>query len=129
MLPMIWLMGSSQSLAQETPRPLSLSLPTVVFAGAAASDWTTTYHGISQGYFEEGNVLIKRWQEHPAVMVAAGAAMDVAGVLVWNRFVGRSHPKIASVGLYAMSGFRIYLAFKGVTMIKAANRGSASIPR
>ena len=123
------LFGARRAIADDQTGASPLSRPTIVFAATAASDWATTYHGISHGYFAEGNSLINRWQDHPAAMVAAGSAMDVASVMVWNRFVGRRHPKIAAVGLYAASAFLAYLTVKGIALINRANTPSENFPR
>lgn len=95
-----------------------LRTATTVFAVAAASDWTATYHGISSGAFNEGNPTVAWAQGRPALMVAAGVAEDVALALAWRRLVGRRHPRVAAVGLYAAAGFRVYLAAKGVRYIR-----------
>ena len=111
------LLSSRGAIAQESASQASLNLPTAIFASAAAADWATTYHGVSSGKFAEGNPTIRQWQDHPAGMVAAGAAMDVGSVLLWRRLVGRRHRKIAAAGLYAVATFRMYLTAKGVSLI------------
>lgn len=91
-----------------------LRLPTLVFAGAAAADWTTTYRNLSPGPTwdrgQEWNPLLSPLHNRPVPTVLAGAALDVVGVWAWDRFVGRKHPKLAAIGLYAGAGLRIWLA-------------------
>jgi|SRR5579872_5795713 len=107
--------------AQEITNPPSLKVPTIVFATAAAGDWFSTYHGVTHLEFLEGDPLINRWQNHPALMVTAGTALDVGSVILWNRYVGRHHPKLAAVGLYVAAGFRTYLCLKGSRLIEAVD--------
>lgn len=95
-----------------------LRTATTVFAVAAASDWTATYHGLSSGAFNEGNQTIAWAQDRPALTVAVGVVEDVALALAWRRLVGRRHPRVAAVGFYAAAGFRVYLASKCVRYIK-----------
>ena len=107
--------------AQEITVQPSLKIPTMVFAAAAAGDWASTYHGVSHLQFFEGDPLINRWQNHPALMVAAGTALDVGSVMIWNRYVGRRHPKLAALGLYVAASFRTYLCLKGIRIIEGAD--------
>jgi hypothetical protein len=113
---------SAAAFADDPPAALrqpSLTIPTIVFAGAAVSDWAVTYHGLATHKFDEGNPLIRRWQHRPLLMVGAGAAIDVGEWLLWNRFVGREHPKLAVAGLYAAAVYRSYLAGRGLRFINA----------
>lgn len=87
----------------------SLKMPTLVFAGAASADWVTTYQAQQRGT-QENNPLLSWLNTRPGPLVATGAALDVAGLWAWNRYVGRAHPKIAMAGLYAAAGFRLWLA-------------------
>lgn len=87
----------------------TLKLPNSIFAAAATADWVSTYQFIQRGA-NETNPLINRMQTKPALMIASGAAIDVAGLWAWNRYVGEKHPRLAAVGLYAAAGFRIWLA-------------------
>lgn len=91
--------------AQEHP----LRLPTLVFAGAAAADWTTTYQNLSPRG-RETNPLLGMFNNQPVPTVIAGASLDLAAAWAWNRFVGRSHPKLAAAGLYLAAGVRVLLA-------------------
>ena len=87
----------------------SLKRPTAAFAIAAGADWTTTAVGLAGGAREQ-NPLLKPFHRDPASTVAAGALIDIAGVRLWNRRVGRHHPKLAAAGLYVAAAFRTYLA-------------------
>ena len=87
----------------------SLKIPTTAFAIAAGADWTTTAVDVAGGATEQ-NPLLKRFRSDPTSTVAAGSLIDLAGVCLWHRTVGRHHPRLAAVGLYAAAMFRTYLA-------------------
>jgi len=96
-----------------------LTAPTFTFAAAAASDWVTTYRNLSSPYgITEINPLLKFTHAKPVPTVLAGAALDVAGVVAWNGLVGKRHPKLARVGLYAAAGFRVWLASRNLGKYK-----------
>jgi len=107
------LLHASPAQAEEK---LSLKIPTIAFAAAATADWASTYYGVSTHAFEESTPGLRHLQHHPAWMVAAGAAEDVALTVLWRRTVGRRHPKLAVAGLWAATGFRVYLASKGIAI-------------
>lgn len=92
------------------PQP-SLRIPTIAAGAAAAADWVTTYHAITNYQVRETNPLLKPWYDSPGKMVGMGALMDVAGITAWNVVVGPKHPRLAMAGLWATAGFRSYLAF------------------
>ena len=103
------LLVASPAMAQDS-KP-SLKLPTVVFTAGATADWITTYRNVTRGG-SEANPLLRPLREHPKALVATGAAMDVAGVLIWNHYMGRNHPKLGMVGLCVAAGARFYMAYK-----------------
>jgi len=93
--------------AQEL-RP-SLKVPTVIASVAAAADWFSTYHAMTNYHVRETNVLLQGFQGSPGKTVAAGAAIDVATFTAWNTMIGPRHPKVAVAGMWAMAGFRAFL--------------------
>jgi hypothetical protein len=95
--------------AQEL-RP-SLKLPTTVASIAAAADWASTYHAMTNYHVRETNVLLQPFQNSPGKLVAVGAAIDAATFSAWNVLVAPKHPKLAVAGMWAMAGFRTYLVF------------------
>ena len=95
------------SSAQEL-RP-SLKVPTTIASIAAAADWASTYHALTNYHVRETNVLLQPFQNSPGKLVVVGAAIDVATFTAWNRWVGPRHPRVASAGMWAMAGFRAYL--------------------
>jgi hypothetical protein len=100
-------LGISTASAQEL-RP-SLKIPTAIASIAAAADWASTYHAMSNFQLRETNVFLQGLQNSPGKLVAAGAAIDVATFTAWNTMIGPRHPKVASAGMWAMAGFRAYL--------------------
>ena len=93
--------------AQEL-RP-SLRVPTVIASVAAAADWASTYHAMTNYHVRETNVLLQGFHGSPFKTVAAGAAIDVATFTAWNTIIGPRHPKVAVAGMWAMAGFRAFL--------------------
>ncbi len=100
----------------------SLRLPTIAASAAAAADWATTYHALQNYHVRETNPLLQRWQSSPGQLVTVGAAMDVAAISAWNLTMGRKHPRIAAAGLWAMTGFRAYLAIHNMRNTQLAAR-------
>ena len=76
-----------------------------MFGTAAAIDWMTTAHSLAFHHGHENNPLIN-WAPTPATTIAAGAAIDVAAVAVWER-VMRTHPR--GDGGFVRSGRRASL--------------------
>jgi hypothetical protein len=100
----------------------SLKLPTIAASAAAAADWATTYHALQNYHVRETNPLLQRWQSSPGQLVTVGAAIDAAAFTTWNMTVGRKHPRLAAAGLWAMAGFRTYLAIHNMRNTKLAAR-------
>jgi hypothetical protein len=98
------------SAAAQELRP-SLKLPTTFASIAAAADWATTYHAMTNYHIRETNVLLQPWQKSPGQLVAVGAAIDAATFTAWNLWMGPRHPKVAAAGMWAVAGFRSYLVF------------------
>ena len=101
------LAGLSPASAQEL-RP-SLRIPTTVASIAAAADWASTYHAMSNYHVRETNVLLQPFQKSPGTLVVVGAAIDAASFTAWNKVIGPRHPRLAVGGMWAMAGFRAYL--------------------
>lgn len=99
----------------------SLRVPTIAASVAAAADWTTTYHALQHPTIRETNPLLQPWSQ-PASIVTAGVLMDVAGVTAWRRVVGPKHPRVVAVGLWAMAGFRSYLAVQNVRHVQQVRK-------
>src|SRR5688572_33267939 len=78
-------LGPGTASAQEL-RP-SLRIPTTIASVAAAADWASTYHAMSNYHVRETNILLQPWQESPGKLVVVGAAIDVATFTAWNKFV------------------------------------------
>ena len=109
----VGLIGASSASAQELRPGLSpnLRIPTTVASIAAAADWASTYHAMTNYHVRETNFLLRGLQNSPGKLVIAGAAIDAATFTAWNTWVAPRHPKVASAGMWAMAGFRAYLVF------------------
>ena len=111
------------ALAQEPSADISrLKLPTMVASAAAAADWASTYHALKYYQVRETNPLLQSWQREPGKLVTVGAAIDAAAFSAWNVTVGRRHPRLAAAGLWAMAGFRAYLAINNMRNEQKAGR-------
>jgi hypothetical protein len=107
-------------LAQE--QSANLRLPTIAATAAAAADWASTYHALKNYQLREVNPLLRPWEESPGKLITAGAVMDGVAFSAWNMTMGKRHPKIAAVGLWAMAGFRTYLAIHNMRNTRRAAR-------
>jgi hypothetical protein len=97
-------------------------LAPTVFLAAAAFDWTSTSVNLATGPdAREGNPELA-WLNgrHPDAIIALGATQDVVGLWLWSHFVGRQHPRAATVGLYLAAGFRVALAARNVSRYRHA---------
>jgi hypothetical protein len=100
-----------------------LRLPTIAASAAAAADWASTYHALTNYKIRETNPLLRPFAHSPGQLVTAGALMDVGAVTAWNLTVGKKKPRLAAAGLWAMTAFRAYLVVHNVRNIdKAARR-------
>ena len=102
----VWLVPVCASAQDVRP---SLKAPTIAASIAAAADWASTYHAMSNYHLRETNVFLQAFQNSPGRLVTVGAAIDVATFSTWNMVMGPRHPKIASAGLWAMAAFRTAL--------------------
>jgi hypothetical protein len=100
----------------------NLRLPTIAASAAAAADWATTYHGLSNYQLREVNPFLRPLERKPGKMITVGAAIDSAAFSVWNVTVGQKHPKVAAAGLWGMAAFRTYLAIHNMRNMKKAER-------
>jgi hypothetical protein len=108
--------------AQESVQLRSLRIPTIAASAAAAADWATTYHALSNYHVRETNPLLRPWYDSPGQLIGMGALMDVGAVSAWNLTMGKRHPKAAVAGLWAMTAVRSYLAFHNLRNERRAAR-------
>ena len=101
--------AASKASAQEL-RP-SLRMPTTIASVAAAADWASTYHALTNYHVHETNVLLQPFQKSPGTLVAMGAAIDVGTFTAWNMVIGPRHPKVAVAGMWGMAAFRSFLVY------------------
>ena len=115
----------SLARAQEPSRTAqspSLRLPTIVASSAAAADWITTYHALTNYKVRETNPLLRPWYDSPGQMISVGAMIDLGGVTAWNLAMGPRHPRLAVAGLWTMAAFRSYLAIHNLRNEQRAPR-------
>ncbi len=104
--------GPATASAQEL-RP-NLKLPTTIASIAAAADWASTHHALSNYHVRETNFLLRGLTGSPTKLVIAGAAIDAASFTAWNKIIGPRHPRAAAAGMWAMAGFRAYLVIHNI---------------
>lgn len=98
-----------EAAAQERP---SQKLPLIVYAGTAALDYHSTHHFLQFEGMQEWNPAIN-WLDHrPKTMVSVGAAMEAAAAYAMHRWIGRKHPKIFRIAVYAVSGLHVVGAWR-----------------
>lgn len=96
---------ASPAVAQENQS--GLKLPLVVYASTAALDYHSTHHFLQFKGLQEWNPAIN-WLDHrPKTMIVVGSAMEVAAAYALYRWIGKSHPKVYRVTLYALSGVHV----------------------
>ena len=99
-----------------------LRAATIAASAAAAADWATTYHALKFYQVREMNPLLRPMDHAPGSMVSVGALMDAGAVTAWNMTVAKRNRKLAVVGLWAMTGFRAYLAIHNIRNEQIAAR-------
>jgi hypothetical protein len=118
----VWLSPRVANAQAPIVLPPTLRIPTIAASSAAAADWMTTYHAMTNFKVRETNPLLKPWYDSPGQMIGMGALMDVGGITAWNLVVGPKHPRVAVAGLWAMAGFRSYLAIHNLRNERRAAR-------
>jgi hypothetical protein len=111
---------NSTASAQEL-RP-SLRIPTTIASVAAAADWASTYHAMSNYHVRETNILLQPFQKSPGKLVLVGAAIDAASFTAWNKMIAPRHPRVAATGMWAMAGFRAFLVVHNMRNTQKALR-------
>lgn len=98
-----------------------LRIPVMIWAASVAADQATTYLFSSryQGVLRERNPITRGLDQHPALLVAAGSAIDVATGWAARRLL-RNHPTLARVVFYGAAAYRTYLAAYNITMMRRA---------
>jgi hypothetical protein len=99
-----------------------LLAPTIAASAAAAADWVTTHHVLSNYRAREVNPLLRPFESRPGQLVSVGAVMDGVAFSAWNLTVGQKSPKIAAAGLWGMAAFRTYLAIHNMRNTRRAAR-------
>ena len=116
----VYLLVPGAASAQQLPP--GLKLPTIAASAAVAADWASTYHALTYYELRETNPFLQSFQKSPGRLVTVGAAMDAVAFSAWNLTVGRSHPRVAAAGLWAMAGFRAYLVIHNLRNERKVDR-------
>ena len=85
-----------------------------VYTIAAGADVASTGWSLSQPNMRETNPLVNWLAPHHAAMLTTGEAMDLAAIWSAHRLVGRRHPRLFRLSLYALSAVRFGLAANNV---------------
>lgn len=117
------------ALAQPAVQP-GLRLPITIWAGAVAADQVTTYRFTSEyrDALREQNPLIRGLDTRPAALVAAGVAIDAATGWAAYKFLGKGHPRLATLAFYGAAAYRGYLAFYNVQAMRRAQAARTAAP-
>jgi hypothetical protein len=99
-----------------------LNLAMVVWATTMTADQVTTYQFSSRyrDLMREENPIIRGLDRHPALLVAAGTAIDAATGWAVYRFLGRKHPRLAQLAFYGAAAYRLHLASHNLQMMQRA---------
>ena len=99
----------------------ALKMPVFAWATAVAMDQLTTYEFASRyrDVIREENPLTRGLDRHPALMVAAGAAIDATTGWLSYRLL-RNHPRIAQIAFYSAAAYRTYLAAHNLRLMQNA---------
>jgi hypothetical protein len=105
MMLVVMVMGmASGASAQE-----SMKWPNVIYSGAAAADYITTYRAMGYPGIEERNPLSIS-KTNRTVVVAQGVAVDAFVLWGANKWIAPKHPKVAKVALVGVAAVRFWLA-------------------
>lgn len=113
--------GLNNTASAQELRP-SLRIPTTIASVAAAADWASTYHAMSNYHVRETNIFLQPFQKSPGKLVLVGAAIDAASFTAWNKMIGPRHPRLAATGMWAMAGFRAFLVVHNMRNTQKALR-------
>jgi hypothetical protein len=114
--------ASAQGITPTQMQDRRLLLPTIAASAAAAADWATTHHALSNYRVRETNPLLRPFEHRPGQLVTVGAIMDGVAFGAWNMTMGRKHPKVAAAGLWGMAAFRTFLAIHNMRNTRHAAR-------
>jgi hypothetical protein len=97
-----------------------LLVPTIAASAAAAADWFSTHHALSNYRVRETNPLLRPFEQRPGQLVTVGAIMDGVAFGAWNLTMGQKHPKVAAAGLWGMAAFRTFLTIHNMRNTRRA---------
>ena len=107
-----------------------LKLSASIWAGAVAADHITTFQFRTRypALLHEENPLVRPLENHPAWLVGVNGAIDAATGWAVYRFVGRAHPRIATLAFYGAAAYRTYLSAHNVHMMQQARTLNRTSP-
>jgi hypothetical protein len=115
--------AQSQTNSEPISAGRTLRIPLIIWATGVAADQITTYQFTHQyrDMMHEENLLIRSLDQHPALLVAAGTAIDAtSGWLAYR--VLRRHPRLAHIAFYGAAAYRGYLAVHNMQMMRRAEQ-------
>ena len=134
---LVWCPAAAAQSTAEAPNPIAsapnpvvaspqsrLKIPAAVWAAGVVSDQITTYQFASRyrDLMHEENVLINALDRHPVWLVAAGSAIDATSGWLVYRFLGKKHPRLATIAFYGAAAYRSYLASHNLRMMEKARQ-------
>jgi hypothetical protein len=124
-------LAQTESIEHAAPAPAhDLKLAIALWTAAVASDQATTYQFSSRypTILHEKNPLIRGLDQHPAGLVAAGAAIDAASAWAAYHFFGERHPRLVTIAFIAAATYRAHLAVHNLQMMEQAASVQAATP-
>lgn len=101
-------------------------LAKLVYAAGGGADAGTTMYGLHKGLGKEMNPLIN-WAPKGA-QVPLGAAMEVGGLTLLDKILGKSHPKIMNAVLMGLGATHGGLALHNMKEMNAAKSPASRPP-
>lgn len=89
-----------------------LKIPLTIYAASAVADFHGTLLTFQHGGHEV-NPMYAWLDRKPVALGAVSALVDVASIWALHRWIGKKHPKIERIALYASAANRLRAAYKG----------------
>lgn len=97
--------------AQERP---NLTLPTLVYAGAASLDLWSTADCLSVGCRERNPAVNWLQSKGTVPMLAFGAALETSAYLALKHWIAPRHPRVATVTIYSLAAAHGFLGVRNL---------------
>lgn len=110
-------------IAENEPARPSLTLPTIVWAAAAATDFGVSMRLQTMGIGEERNPLYRWTNDHGTVpMATVMLASNAVAVWAVHKWVAPKHPRLVKIGLYVAAAAHTYFAIDAARHWQRANQ-------